>query len=84
MITRMKGREKKKSHQESHREWRQCGCKKRYKDEHAANKYRKIFENERGIKLDYYWCCYCNGFHLTSSEATYGKYELAYLAQNAM
>ncbi len=47
--------------------WRQCGRKKRYRDEHTANQYRKLFERERGKKLDYYWCCYCRGYHLTSS-----------------
>lgn len=73
MITRIKGREKKNGF----REWKQCKSKKRYKDEHAANKYRKIFESERGTKLDYYWCCYCNGYHLTSSEPMFGRYELA-------
>ena len=47
--------------------WRQCGRKRRYRDEHTANHYRKMFEQERGRRLDYYWCKYCNGFHLTSS-----------------
>jgi hypothetical protein len=28
-----------------------------------------MFERERGTKLDYYWCNYCNGFHLTSKES---------------
>ena len=51
------------------KQWRQCGRKKRYRDEHAANHFRKIFEQERGKKLDYYWCRYCNGFHLTSQES---------------
>lgn len=54
--------------------WRQCGRKKRYRDEHTVNKYRKMFEKERGKKLDYYWCEYCNGFHLTSSESFMEKY----------
>ena len=49
-------------------EWRQCGRKKRYRDEHTANLYRKMFERERGKKLDYYWCYFCKGFHLTSQE----------------
>ena len=48
--------------------WRQCKRKKRYRDEHAVNHYRRIFEQERGKKLDYYWCPYCNGYHLTSAE----------------
>ena len=47
--------------------WWQCGRKKRYRDEHTANYFRKLFERERGKKLDYYWCGYCNGFHLTSN-----------------
>ena len=46
--------------------WKQCTSKKRYKDEHTANAYRKICERSRGKKLDYYWCVYCSGFHLTS------------------
>ncbi len=50
--------------------WRQCGSKKRYRDEHTVNIYRKMFEKERGKKLDYYWCNYCNGFHLTSKVKT--------------
>lgn len=48
--------------------WRQCKRKNRYRDEHTANYYRRIYERERGKKLDYYWCPYCNGFHLTSVE----------------
>ena len=47
--------------------WYQCGRKNRYRDEHTANHYRKLFEKQRGKKLDYYWCTYCNGFHLTSA-----------------
>lgn len=47
--------------------WRQCKRKNRYRDEHTANYYRRKFEQERGKKLDYYWCPYCNGFHLTSA-----------------
>ncbi|MBR6849977.1 MAG: hypothetical protein IKM88_07070 [Lachnospiraceae bacterium] len=47
--------------------WKQCGRKKRYRDEHTANQYRKLFEQLRGRRLDYYWCKYCNGYHLTSS-----------------
>ncbi len=50
----------------TYRAWRQCGRKKRYRDEHTVNLFRKMFEKERGTKLDYYWCNYCNGFHLTS------------------
>ena len=46
--------------------WRQCTSKKRYKDEHTANHYRKMYQRERGKQLDYYWCAYCNGYHLTS------------------
>ncbi len=48
-------------------EWRKCGRKKRYRDEHTANQYRKRYEQMRGKKLDYYWCGCCNGFHLTSN-----------------
>ena len=49
--------------------WRQCGSKRRYRDEHTANHFRKLFEKERGKKLDYYWCEYCKGYHLTSKES---------------
>lgn len=46
--------------------WRQCKRKNRYRDEHAANYYRKKFEQARGQKLDYYWCSYYNGYVLLS------------------
>ena len=52
--------------------WRQCGRKKRYRDEHTVNHFRKIFERERGRPLDYYWCEYCKGFHLTSKQSYLG------------
>ena len=55
--------------------WRQCKRKNRYRDEHAANYYRRKFEQERGKKLDYYWCPYCNGFHLTSLEINTKDYD---------
>lgn len=48
--------------------WNQCKKKNRYRDEHAANYYKRMYERERGKKLDYYWCPYCNGYHLTSEE----------------
>ena len=54
------------------KKWKQCGRKKRYRDEHSANHYRKMFEKMRGKKLDYYWCGYCKGYHLTSSESLWG------------
>lgn len=50
------------------RTWNQCRKKNRYRDEHTANLYRRKFEEARGTKLDYYWCAYCHGFHLTSEE----------------
>lgn len=50
------------------RNWNQCRKKNRYRDEHTANLYRRKFELARGTKLDYYWCAYCNGYHLTSEE----------------
>jgi len=28
-----------------------------------------MYERERGKKLDYYWCHFCGGFHLTSMDA---------------
>ncbi len=47
--------------------WKQCKSKKRYRNEHDVNQYRKKYERERGIKLDYYYCVHCKGYHLTSS-----------------
>ena len=32
------------------------------------NYYKKMYERQRGRKLDYYWCSKCNGYHLTSEE----------------
>ncbi|MCQ2544601.1 MAG: hypothetical protein MJ126_10600 [Lachnospiraceae bacterium] len=48
--------------------WNQCGKKHRYRDEHTVNYYKKMYERQRGRKLDYYWCSKCNGYHLTSEE----------------
>ena len=50
--------------------WNQCKRKKRYRDEYQASYYCKLFWKERGTKLDFYWCRYCEGFHLTSSTDT--------------
>lgn len=52
----------------SKRNWNQCRKKNRYRDEHTANLIRRKCEHERGVRLDYYWCAYCNGYHLTSEE----------------
>ena len=49
--------------------FRQSTSKRRYRDEHTANHYRKMFERKRGKELDYYWCVYCEGYHLTSSKS---------------
>ena len=57
--------------------WRQCTSKKRYGDEHKSNHYRKMFERQRGKKLDYYWCVYCKGYHLTSREGNLEDYFVA-------
>jgi len=51
--------------------WKMCGSKRRYRNEHDANYYRRVCERERGTKLDYYWCPHCRGFHLTSAEFVY-------------
>lgn len=48
--------------------WNQCRKKIRYRSEHDANIYRKKCSAERNVELDYYWCGYCNGYHLTSLE----------------
>ena len=55
--------------------WRQRKRKNRYRDEHMANSYRRKFEQERGKQLDYSWCPYCNGFHLTSVEIKIKDYD---------
>lgn len=62
--------------------WRQCGRKMRYRDEHTANYYRRKCEMQRGQKLDYYWCGYCNGFHLTSldTEETSHLYDTSFVS----
>lgn len=54
--------------------WKQCKSKQRYRDEHMANYYRRRCEEQRGQKLDYYWCPNCNGFHLTSAVETINYY----------
>ena len=46
--------------------WKTCKSKKRYRDEHDANFYKKKHSREYGLRFDYYWCPYCTGFHLTS------------------
>ena len=51
--------------------WRQCGSKNRYKSEHDVNQYRKKYERIRGKALNYYWCEYCNGYHLTNAKVFY-------------
>lgn len=55
--------------------WRQCKSKARYRDEHTANWYRRKCEQKRGTKLDYYWCGYCKGYHLTSRVYVYNLSE---------
>lgn len=50
--------------------WRQCKSKNRYRNEHEVNRYKKMCERKRGKKLDYYYCEFCNGYHLTSVTAT--------------
>lgn len=51
--------------------WRQCKSKRRYRDEHTVNYYKKRCQRARGQELAYYWCHVCNGFHLTSSTFCY-------------
>lgn len=48
--------------------WNQCGKKKRYRDEHTVNLYRRKYEIKYGVKADYYWCSCCKGFHITTEE----------------
>lgn len=50
------------------RHWNQFRSKNRYRDEHVANTFRRKYEIERAKKLDYYYCVYCHGYHLTSKE----------------
>lgn len=45
--------------------WRQCGKKKRYKDESDARAVLRKCKERRGVDLDYYYCVYCKGYHLT-------------------
>lgn len=59
--------------------WHQCKSKNRYRDEHTANYYRRMYEMQREIKLEYYWCSYCNGFHLTSSVAKSEEFLMKFL-----
>ena len=47
--------------------WKQCKSKRRYRDEHTVNFYRKKCQRARGQELAYYLCPICNGFHLTSN-----------------
>ena len=47
--------------------FRQCKSKKRYRDEKQARAVMKRRSREVGY-LDYYYCVYCNGWHLTSKE----------------
>ena len=56
------------------RTWKSCGSKRRYRDEHTANQYRKKYELQRGVKLDYYYCQNCKGYHLTSTPVNYARY----------
>lgn len=51
--------------------WKMCGSKHRYRDEHAVNYFKRMCEQQRGQKLDYYWCPHCKGYHLTSAEFVY-------------
>lgn len=51
--------------------WRQCKSKRRYRDEHTANYFRKKYQALRGQELAYYWCPICNGYHLTSRISWY-------------
>lgn len=48
--------------------WRECGSKVRYRDAGEAGKAAKKCMRARGGELDFYWCTYCNGYHLTSKE----------------
>lgn len=50
------------------KEWRSCGKKKRYRDEKAAREMIRKIHGKRDTYLDYYYCTYCNGYHLTSKE----------------
>lgn len=64
--------------------WTKCGRKNRYRDEHTANYYRKMYEKQRGKKLDYYWCPYCSGFHLTSMEVNMKYYSRLEVSDEAV
>lgn len=44
-----------------------CRKKVRYRTEGEVSKARHKCERTRGVKLEYYFCPYCEGFHLTSN-----------------
>ena len=51
--------------------WRQCKKKRRYRDENEVRKMMKIRQNASGQRLDYYFCEYCKGYHLTHKATMY-------------
>lgn len=55
--------------------YRQCKSKKRYKDEHQVGQMMKKRQRVTDAKLDYYYCVYCKGFHLTSKEQSIKGWE---------
>ena len=45
--------------------YRECEAKKRYADEHRANREADRCMRARGDKLSSYYCGFCEGWHLT-------------------
>lgn len=43
-----------------------CRTKKRYRNEHEVRRIIKLCEKSRNKRLDFYYCQYCNGYHITS------------------
>lgn len=48
------------------KKWRSCGKKKRYRDENAVREAIRRVHKKREVYLDYYYCEYCKGWHMTS------------------
>lgn len=47
---------------------RSCLGKKKYKSESQVKHAAKIRSKTIDIKLNYYYCVYCGGYHLTKKE----------------
>lgn len=50
---------------DKNKKWRQCEKKKRYRDESEVRAVMRKRMKEADVKLDFYYCTYCKGYHLT-------------------